>query len=62
MKCSICKKKLTIVQQQIICKCKIPMCPKCKNSHKCVHNYRQDQRELLEKTLEKIKDNKIKRI
>ena len=59
MDCVICSKKLSLAQQQMICKCKIKMCPKCKQKHQCNFDYKSEFKEKLKKQLVKLTKNKI---
>ncbi len=63
MKCTHCKKKLTLVQTLTAkCKCTKHACPKCKPIHVCEFNYKQEQKDFLTKKLERVVQSKITKI
>ena len=50
-KCKFCKKKLTLVQSSIKCRCGNSYCRNCLHpeNHNCSYNYKNDKKKLEEK-------------
>lgn len=62
MKCEDCNKKISLIYQNIICKCKRKLCKNCKREHVCSFDYNKEFKEILNKRLVKVECEKIKRI
>lgn len=59
MACNICNKKLTLTQQEMVCKCDKMLCSKHKLNHNCMYDYKQIQQQKLKKYLKKVEVKKI---
>lgn len=59
-----CKRKLTLVEKDIKCKCGSVFCVhhKYPNDHKCNFDYKKDYKNKLEKQLDKIICEKVNKI
>lgn len=62
MKCSCCNKKIGIIVFE--CKCNLSFCTKCRypEIHKCTFNYKEYNKKILSKKLERITGTKIIKI
>lgn len=61
-RCYFCKKKTGLIN--FTCKCEKIFCSKCKNpeDHNCDFDYKEYQKQLLQKKLVKVINDKIKLI
>lgn len=59
-----CKRKLTLVEQDIKCKCGNVFCAKHRytNDHNCTFDYKKDYKGKLEKQMDKVISEKISKI
>ena len=61
-KCSICKKKLSLVEKEIgKCKCKNYYCAKHRSSaaHECSYDYQTEKKETLKEKMPEVTFQKI---
>jgi hypothetical protein len=60
-KCPTCKKKLTLVEQQMQCRCKKSHCGKHRlaASHDCTYNYIDSTKEKLKESMPAVTFNKV---
>ena len=54
--CGVCRKKLSILQQSMKCRCGKPFCDRHRNAeiHKCTMDYKLTGRKKLEKEIPKL--------
>ena len=60
-RCCICKKKLSLVESQLVCKCSNNYCSYNfdANLHNCKFDYKNEQRKILQKQLNIVIEKKI---
>jgi len=60
-KCPVCKKRLTLVEQQMSCRCKKTFCTKHRlaSSHDCTFNYVDSTKEKLKESMPAVVFDKV---
>tara|TARA_B110000285_G_C14536082_1_gene342876 strand:- start:3 stop:305 length:303 start_codon:yes stop_codon:yes gene_type:complete len=54
-KCEACRKRLSLCEQQLKCKCCNLYCTLHRHDHNCTYNYKEAHASFLKKTLEECK-------
>lgn len=62
MHCVVCCAKLSLVQQQKVCKCGCVFCKKHLIVHNCVVDHKLEHRTRLQTKLARIEPSKLERI
>ncbi len=61
-RCSICKRKISLIDTIISCRCQETLCKDHIYNHNCTFDYKKSNQEILAKQLIAVKDSKIEKI